>query len=282
MACSGQAKHTGEDSTIYTAEAQAVNAQLTLLQASLALIPTPTMSDSESASLSPPSLLPRLDLWQQTLHWSPSPEQQQQFTTLYALILAGNRQLNLTRITEPEAFWEKHLWDSLAGIAPYLQPQLSHPPDPNSPAWQVIDIGTGGGFPGLPVAIARPDWHVTLLDSTRKKIAFLETVVPAIGLTNVTLVCDRAEALSHQPDYGAAFDLALLRAVGDAAICAELGLNLVKPGGFTVLYRGQWSAADTANLRPVLKKHRVELINNAAWLTPLTQGQRHCLHLQKQ
>jgi 16S rRNA (guanine527-N7)-methyltransferase len=238
------------------------------------------MSDLESASLSPPSLPLRLDLWQQTLNWLPSPEQQQQFATLYALILAGNRQMNLTRITEPEAFWEKHLWDSLTGIAPYLQTQLSDAPKTNSTAWRVIDIGTGGGFPGLPVAIARPDWHITLLDSTRKKITFLETVLPTLGLANVNLVCDRAESLSQQPNHGAAFDLALLRAVGDATICAELGLNLVKPGGFTVLYRGQWSATDTDNLRPVLKKHGAELVNDSAWLTPLTHSQRHYLHLQ--
>src|SRR3712207_2556668 len=89
-----------------------------------------------------------MDLWQKTLDWQPDLQQQAQFQQFYELVLAGNRQVNLTRITEPFEFWEKHLWDSLRGVFPYV----------SKVALKVIDIGTGAGFPGVPMAIARPDW----------------------------------------------------------------------------------------------------------------------------
>ncbi|WP_338038670.1 16S rRNA (guanine(527)-N(7))-methyltransferase RsmG [Neosynechococcus sphagnicola] len=111
-----------------------------------------------------PQRLPELpELWEITLGWQPTAHQQQQFQQIYEQILMGNQRLNLTRITDPLEFWEKHLWDSLQGVAPLLsQPSVQ-------PGLRVIDIGTGAGFPGLPVAIARPDATITLLDSTQKK-----------------------------------------------------------------------------------------------------------------
>ena len=113
-------------------------------------------------------LLPKLEeVWQPTLQWQPDFEQQQQFQQLYEEILAGNRQLNLTRITAPEEFWEKHLWDSLAAmkwLGKIVEIEKTKSPQ------QVIDIGTGAGFPGIPVAIAFPLSQVTLLDATRKKL----------------------------------------------------------------------------------------------------------------
>ena len=122
------------------------------------------------------SVLPQMnELWQKTLNWQPDESQQQQFQRLYELIVEGNRSLNLTRITEPIEFWEKHLWDSLRGIVRLLPANNSAGENPKLPAesvQKVIDIGTGAGFPGLPIAIALPQLSVTLLDSTRKKLFF--------------------------------------------------------------------------------------------------------------
>ena len=122
------------------------------------------------------SVLPQMnELWQKTLNWQPDESQQQQFQRLYELIVEGNRSLNLTRITEPKEFWEKHLWDSLRGIVRLLPANNSAGENPKLPAesvQKVIDIGTGAGFPGLPIAIALPQLSVTLLDSTRKKLFF--------------------------------------------------------------------------------------------------------------
>ena len=123
-------------------------------------------------------LLPEMiDMWQHTLNWQPTIEQQRLFQQLYEAILQGNQQLNLTRITEPSEFWEKHLWDSLRGVwlqESELRNQDSDSKNETQPqSLKLIDIGTGAGFPGLPVAIAFPHHVVTLLDSTRKKVTFL-------------------------------------------------------------------------------------------------------------
>lgn len=209
-------------------------------------------------------------LWQETLQWQPDSKQQGLFEQLYAAILRGNEQLNLTRITDPEAFWEKHLWDSLAGIAPWLTQDDSK---------TVIDIGTGAGFPGLPIAIARPRDRVTLLDSTRKKIAFLDTLIPELGLTQVTTRTARAEALTSQRKQ---FDVALIRAVSQAETCAAYTLPLLKPGGIAVLYRGRWSDDEaTAVTKTALQYGGV--IESVVRLTlPLSQGIRHCVYLRRQ
>lgn len=210
--------------------------------------------------------------WQETLGWQPTPAQKHQFELLYDLILAGNRQLNLTRITEPQEFGEKHLWDSLRGVARLLSAPASI---------KVIDIGTGGGFPGLPVAIARPDWQVTLLDSTRKKITFLQTLLTPLSLDQVRTVCDRAEPMGQHPAHREQYDLALIRAVGAAAVCAEYALPLVKVGGLVVLYRGQWQAEETEAFRPAVSQLGGQIETIDAFKTPLSHSDRHCLYLRK-
>jgi 16S rRNA (guanine527-N7)-methyltransferase len=230
-------------------------------------------------------------VWQETLHWQPTPYQQQQLQRLYELILDGNRQLNLTRITEPTEFWEKHLWDSLRGIAPFLKEEegrrqeekelnsslISHPS-----SFKVIDIGTGGGFPGIPAAIACPDWQVTLLDSTQKKITFLQTLATTLGLENIKTLVNRAEDVGQLPQHREAYDLALIRAVGSASVCAEYALPLLKLEGQAVLYRGQWTVEDTEALRPAVAQLGGAIAAIEECSTPVSQSMRHCLYLRKE
>ncbi len=229
------------------------------------------------------SLLPDLaKSWQATLQWQPTPDQQALFQQLFQEILMGNQQMNLTRITEPTEFWEKHLWDALSGFAPWLS--LESPPNwlPSQPSLQAIDIGTGAGIPGLPAAIALPDWHVTLLDSTQKKVRFLHELAQTMSLKQVKAIADRAEFLAHQPSHREQYDVAMLRAVGPAATCAEYSLPLLKLGGVAILYRGQWSSEDSQQLDRVSAQLGGQLVDVRSWQTPITQGVRHCLYLQKQ
>jgi 16S rRNA (guanine527-N7)-methyltransferase len=230
--------------------------------------------------------LPELfDLWQDTIGWQPDPFQQSLFQQLYALILQGNRQLNLTRITDPDDFWEKHLWDSLRGIKRFLletQPSAPEIPEakPRSPL-TVIDIGTGAGFPGVPVAIACPSWTVTLLDSTRKKLQFLDRVLAELRIDGAVTLLDRAEQAGHLPNQRQQYDLALIRAVAAAPICAEYALPLLKRDGYAVLYRGLWSNVEEVELKAAVKQLGGKIEAIEAFQTPLTSSERHCIYLKK-
>jgi 16S rRNA (guanine527-N7)-methyltransferase len=220
--------------------------------------------------------------WQDSLGWQPTAQQLQQFQALYELIWEANQQFNLTRILEPADFLEKHLWDSLTGLIPWLLP-TDQQPDwvAQHPIKTGLDIGTGAGFPGFPAAMVQPTWQVTLLDATQKKVRFLTTAAETLGLSNVRAIADRAEYFGHQLSHREHYDLVLLRAVGVPATCAEYGLPLVRKGGIVALYRGQWSATDTEDLAPKIKQLGGQILTVQPWQTPLTGGVRHCVYLRK-
>ena len=214
--------------------------------------------------------------WQTTLGWQPSAQQQAQFRTLYAAVVAGNQRLNLTRILEPQDFWEKHLWDSLAGLAP-----LAFQARSGTKPLRVIDIGTGAGFPGLPVAIACPHYQVVLLDSTQKKVAFVQEAIAQLELTNAVAIAARAEALAQQTEHSQTYDLALLRAVSSPAACIPYTLPLLKPQGVAVLYRGHWTETDAQALTGALAGTGSTVLSIEGFTTPLTQSVRHCVYIGK-
>ncbi|PSB01824.1 16S rRNA (guanine(527)-N(7))-methyltransferase RsmG [Merismopedia glauca] len=214
------------------------------------------------------------ELWQKTLIWQPNSLQNQQFEGLYQLILAANQQMNLTRITAPDEFWEKHLWDSLRGVVHWLS-------DPLSTSLRAIDIGTGAGLPGIAVAIALPNWQVTLLDSTRKKINFLQSAIAQLDLENVVTLTARAEEIGQQQPHREAYDLALLRAVGSPTVCAEYALPLLKIGGLAVLYRGVWSDAETETLNSATSCLGGVIASVESFTTPMSDSHRTCIQLRK-
>ncbi|GAP96017.1 16S rRNA (guanine(527)-N(7))-methyltransferase RsmG [Leptolyngbya sp. NIES-2104] len=212
-----------------------------------------------------------IDLWKSTTDWFPDETVRSQFQQFYELVLQGNQQQNLTRITEPVDFWEKHLWDSLRGVFPKV----------TGSNLSAIDIGTGAGFPGIPMAIARSDWKITLLDSTRKKVNFLQDSTKALGLTNVRSMVDRVEQVGQSSGHREAYDLATIRAVAAASVCAEYALPLLKIGGIAVLYRGQWTDEEAIALDHAAKELGGVVEECDRFETPLTHGVRHCLYLRK-
>jgi 16S rRNA (guanine527-N7)-methyltransferase len=212
------------------------------------------------------------ELWQETMNWQPTDRQQSQLQSLYREVITANQQLNLTRITQPEEFWEKHLWDSLRGVGDLI----------NQPtALQVIDLGTGAGFPGLPLAIARPDWQLTLVDSTAKKVGFIESIAPELDLTNVQPIVSRIEELGQNRSHRHRSDLALIRAVAAANICAEYALPLVKVGGTAILYRGNWTEEEATSLELAVAKLGGEIGKIDRFTTPISNSIRHCIWLHK-
>ncbi len=214
-----------------------------------------------------------MSVWHQTLGWQPNSTQQQQFGNLYELILQGNQQLNLTRITEPMEFWEKHLWDSLRGLGAL--------PESVPSQLRAIDIGTGAGFPGLPVAIVHPQWQVTLLDSKGKKIAFLDTLRSTLNLSNIIALAGRAEKIAKQSRHRQAYDLALIRAVGSASLCARYALPLLKSEGIAILYRGRWTEEEKVSLQKTIDSIGGTLESVDAFETPISRSIRHCIYIRK-
>ncbi|QLE49417.1 16S rRNA (guanine(527)-N(7))-methyltransferase RsmG [Nostoc sp. C057] len=222
------------------------------------------------------NLLPEMaEIWQQTLNWQPTVQQQAQFQRLYELILEGNRQLNLTRITDPQEFWEKHLWDSLRGILPVLSGNLP------SASPTIIDIGTGAGFPGVPVAMTVPNCTITLLDSTQKKITFLDNILTELALTNAKTLVGRAEEIGQYYKHRMAYDIALIRAVGAVSVCAEYTLPLLKQGGLAIIYRGNWTKDETTALQNAVKLLGGVIESIEQFTTPLSHSIRHCVYLRK-
>ncbi len=211
------------------------------------------------------------ELWQNTLAWQPTVAQHQKFEQFYRAMVAANLQFNLTRITDASDFWEKHLWDALSGI----QPWLTHP-DVAAP-FKVVDIGSGAGVPGVPVAIAQPNWQITLLEARRKKVNFLDSLPELLDIGNITPVWKRAEDYYPQ----ASFDVALLRAVGNIDQCLGYALPLTRPGGMVILYRGHFQTHESQALERLLQTSGASLERVLSLQTPFTGSQRHCLFIRR-
>jgi len=217
-----------------------------------------------------------IDIWERTLDWKPSPQQQELFQRLYELIIEGNRQLNLTRITEPEDFWEKHLWDSLRGVKFLISQQNREDKEIN-----LIDLGTGAGFPGIPVAIAVKNCTVNLVDSTKKKINFIDSILPELDLNNVFATTCRAEEIGRESQHRETYDIALIRAVASASACAEYTLPLLKQQGLAVIYRGNLTEEEITNMENAVEQLGAVIESIEQFNTPISNSDRHCLYLRK-
>ncbi len=228
-----------------------------------------------------------MDIWEQTLNWQPSPQQQQQFQRLYELIVEANRQLNLTRIINPEDFWEKHLWDSLRGIKFLIaaegrgRERVEGVEGVERKKTKIIDLGTGAGFPGIPAAIIVNNCTINLVDSTRKKINFIDSILPELNLNNVKATTCRAEEIGRDSKHRENYDIALIRAVASASACAEYALPLLKPGGLAVVYRGSWTEEENISMENAVQQLGGKIESIEQFNTPLSKGDRHCLYLRK-
>src|SRR5256886_2012205 len=139
-------------------------------------------------------------------------------------LLDWNTRINLTAITDPQDVLLKHFLDSLSLLKVYTDPEA-----------RLLDIGSGAGFPGLPLKIVRPQWYVTLLEATGKKTLFLRHVVETLQLRNVEVVHGRAEELAHKREYRATFDIVTARAVSALPTLLEYCAPYCRVGGVIVL-----------------------------------------------
>lgn len=150
-----------------------------------------------------------------------------QFQNYMDSILEWNEKVNLTAITDKDAFIKKHYIDSLACVG---FSQIEN-------AQNVIDIGTGAGFPGIPLAIIYPDKKFLLLDSLNKRLKIIEELASKIGINNVTVLHGRAEEIAQKKEYREQFDFCVSRAVANLAVLSEYCIPFVKIGGYFAAYK---------------------------------------------
>lgn len=174
-------------------------------------------------------------------------DQLQQFDDYYHLLVATNKHVNLTAITDRPAVYLKHFYDSLTGAFAY--PQLQ------SQSLTLCDIGAGAGFPSLPLKIAFPQLKVTIVDSLQKRIKFLNELVSRLGLSDVSLIHDRAETFaSKKSNYREAFDMVTARAVARMSVLSELCLPAAKVGGIFLAYKGSAGEKELKAAEPAIQK----------------------------
>ena len=150
------------------------------------------------------------------------------FVAYYDLLIDWNTRMNLTAITEPNEVVKKHFYDSLAAL-PYL-----------SDGAKVADVGTGAGFPAIPLLIMNPTLRITLVDSLQKRLTFLEEVLKTLDL-RAEIVHARAEDFGRDPKYRGAFDATVSRAVASLPVLLELTVPLLRVGGKAYCYKGDVS-----------------------------------------
>lgn len=158
-------------------------------------------------------------------------KQMNQFIKYFHLLTEWNSFINLTAITEFDQVLKKHFVDSLSLIQ--AVPDLEQKP------YCLIDVGTGAGFPGIPLKIAFPNIEIVLLDSLNKRVQFLEKVIQELELQNIVTIHGRAEDYGKQKDYRERFDLCVSRAVANMTTLSEYCIPFVKKGGYFISYKSE-------------------------------------------
>lgn len=187
-------------------------------------------------------------------------------------LLQWNRITNLTRITDPLEMALKHYVDALAAAS-----------------WigdgsRVLDAGSGGGFPGIPLKIVRPDLSITLADSVRKKVSFLKHAIRTLGLDGINAVRGRLENLGRSPQYSQKFDWVICRAFSSLEDFTKLGLSFLSPGGSLLAMKGRQTehAHETENQKNngrMLLGGRSFLMHTHYYRLPLLDAQRSLVQL---
>lgn len=200
-----------------------------------------------------------------------SNRQIEQFIMYYDLMIEKNKVMNLTSITEPQEVIDKHFVDSLAIHKIYeLSKNLS-----------VIDIGTGAGFPGIPLKIAFPQIQIVLLDSLNKRIKFLNDVVEKLELENVTCIHGRSEDMARKPEYREKFDLCVSRAVANLSTLSELCIPFVKIGGTFISYKAGNCNEEIENARNAVDRLGGKIKGVTEFSLPGTEFERVFVEIDK-
>ena len=196
----------------------------------------------------------------------------EQLDKYYELLVEWNSFMNLTGITDYEEVMLKHYLDSLV---------LKLPINGENKHIKLIDVGTGAGFPGLPLKIAYPEAEVVLFDSLNKRIKFLDEVINTLGLKNVTTIHGRAEDGGRNPKLREQFDVSVSRAVADLAVLSEYNLPFVKVGGYFVAYKSKDVDAEVEKSKKAIGILGGEVEKVDKFTLPETDIERALVYIKK-
>ena len=180
------------------------------------------------------------------------------FTKYIEVFLQKNAKLNLISKNDEKLLFEKHIYDSL-GIKLFFEKY-------NITAGDILDIGCGGGFPCVPIAIEYPEFNVTGIDSIRKKINAINEIKEELMLTNLTTICDRVENIKNKK-----FDVITSRAVADLSKICEYALPLLKAGGYFAAYKSRKAQEEIVNAAPILEKYNAKVNEILTYTLPLDE-----------
>lgn len=198
-------------------------------------------------------------------------QQEEQFFQYYELLIETNKVMNLTAITEKNEVIVKHFIDSLLIVKSIDLNKYDN----------LIDVGTGAGFPGIPIKIIFPHIKVTLLDSLNKRLKFLNNVIEELGLKNIDTVHGRAEDLGHNSDYREKFDICVSRAVANLSTLSEYCIPFVKRNGKFVSYKSSVSSEEISDSNKAVKILGGKTVTNKNYDLPCSDIKRTLVIIDK-
>ncbi|RYM04695.1 16S rRNA (guanine(527)-N(7))-methyltransferase RsmG [Sporolactobacillus sp. THM7-7] len=200
-----------------------------------------------------------------------SAAQKQQFNTYYRLLVEWNKKMNLTAITDEEEVALKHFYDSMT---PAFYYSFTHP-------LKLCDVGSGAGFPGIPLKILYPNIELTIVDSLKKRLTFLDALTAHLSLQDVRLFHERAESFGRRPGMREAFDVVTARAVAHLSVLSEYCLPLVRKNGLFIALKGAHAEEELQQAEQAIHLLGGGLKRSESFDLPEKGGKRMIIFIEK-